>query len=682
MNDTDRNLLLGVVALQNDLINMRQFVEVYTFWATYKTGTLLDLLVEWGWLEEADRSHIEYLLDRYIKKHWSEKLSSQNTSGSPALHTSPNIAKEKTHQLRKGAGAVDPVVRVTPVSPPFLDDQHLTLVGLLSTGGIGQVWKALDLTFGRIVALKELKPDLAPNAQQQERFVREARITGQLEHPGIVPVYAFHPGDDKSRCYYTMRFVKGRTLTEVIREYHRERIAGTTGRLVPLLQDFISICNTIAYAHSRNVIHRDLKGDNIIVGDFGEVIVLDWGLAKQLDAKRNGASEGPYRGETLAHVESELDPAGSPTATAQGERFGTPAYMAPEQATGQIHLIDTLTDVYGLAAILYEILVGEPPFLGTSIVETIHKVIHHLPVPPRERVADVPAEIEDLCLRGLAKHPTDRPGSAAELAAKVQGWITERIERKRTEQERERFFNLSLDLLAILDLEGRLTQTNPAWESILGWPAGEVQNQVVSNFVHPDDQRRMATTLERLIAGEPATEVELRCVARDGSYRWVHWNATLIRGEAALYVVGRDVSERKQVEQTFRDLLESAPDAMVVVNSAGCVVLVNSQMERLFGYTREEVLGQPIEVYIPLAYRADHVGKVKAYIADPLFRPMGAGRELTGQHKDGHVFPVEISLSPVRTEQGLLISCAIRDKGTRGSLSATVESPHPRTRPG
>jgi len=411
------------------------------------------------------------------------------------------------------------------------------------------------------------------------------------------------------------------------------------------------------------------------------VIVLDWGLAKRLDDTPAGTSAESDRREAMAHFEPKPDSAASPAATEQGDRLGTPAYMAPEQATGQIQLIDARTDVYGHAAILYEILVGEPPFWGTSIIDTVHKVIHEPPVPPRERVGNVPAELENLCLRGLAKDRNDRPGSAAEFALRVQFWIAERAERKRTEQERERFFNLSLDLLAILDLEGRLTQTNPAWGTILGWSAEQLHDREVRDFIHPDDRHRMTLALERLLASESATDVELRCVTRGGSTRWVHWNATLIRGEAALYAVGRDVSERKQAEQMFRDLLESAPDAMVIVNSAGYVVLVNSQMERLFGYSREEVLGQPIEVYVPLAYRTDHVAKVQAYSANPSFRPMGVGRELTGQHKDGHVFPVEISLSPVRTEQGLLISCAIRGKVTRVSLTTSDEPSHPQARP-
>jgi PAS domain S-box-containing protein len=660
MSDTDRNLLFGVIALQNNLIDTRQFVDAFTIWSAHQIGTLAELLIERGWLDQADRVHVEYLAQRHIKKHWSQPKPPTHAVDA-SKPTPPNLAREKTHQLRRAPAESESVVRVAPLTPPLRNDGRLTLLGVLSTGGIGQVWKALDQVFDRIVALKELKPELAVHPQHQERFIREARITGQLEHPGIVPVYDFHLGDG-SRCYYTMRFVKGRTLTEVIREYHRERTSGSSAQFVPLLQCFMSICQTIAYAHSRSIIHRDLKGDNVIVGDFGEVIVLDWGLAKHISENTCEPNAEPYRGETLAHLEPKPDSVTSPAATVQGERLGTPAYMAPEQATGRIDLIDARTDVYGLAAILYEILVGEPPFWGTSIVDTVHKVIHEPPVPPHDRVSDVPPELEKLCLAGLAKDRNDRPNSAAEMAMRVQFWIAERAARKRTEQERERFFNLSLDLLAILDLGGRLTQTNPAWEKVLGWTPEELRSREFRDLIHPEDRHRATTAIEGLLAREPAADVELRCVTRDGKYRWVHWNATVIRDEAALYVVGRDVSERKQAEQMFRDLLDSAPDAMVVVNSTGLIVLVNTQMEKLFGFTREEVLGQPIEVYVPEAARGDHASKVAGYIAAPVVRAMGAGRVLTAQHKDGHLFPVEVSLSPVRTEQGLLVACAIRKR--------------------
>jgi PAS domain S-box-containing protein len=138
------------------------------------------------------------------------------------------------------------------------------------------------------------------------------------------------------------------------------------------------------------------------------------------------------------------------------------------------------------------------------------------------------------------------------------------------------------------------------------------------------------------------------------------WNARLIPGESSIYLVGRDITARKQAEQTFQQLLESAPDAMVVVNQTGTIVLVNAQLERLFGHSRSDLLGRPIETLVPSQFRDNHPPKVAKFAANPGVRPMGAGLTLFGEHRDGTVFPVEISLSPVETEQGLLISCAVR----------------------
>jgi PAS domain S-box-containing protein len=351
--------------------------------------------------------------------------------------------------------------------------------------------------------------------------------------------------------------------------------------------------------------------------------------------------------------------------TLQGEKLGTPAYMAPEQATGRIDEIDERTDVYGLAAILYEILTGEPPFLGKSLVEVLDHVIHVPPKPPNERGANVPPALERICLQGLSKKRDARQHTALELAEQVQCWIAERAERKRTEQERERFFNLSLDLLAILDAKGTLTQTNPAWKTILGWDEAAIEGKTVWQVIHPDDHELVTRNLARILAGESLTAVEHRCLCEDGSHRWVLWNARLIAGEGAIYIVGRDITERKQTEQTFQELLESAPDGMVIVNQTGQIVLVNMQLERQFGFSREEMLGQPIEILVPAQFRAKHPEYVARFVASPDFRPMASGLKLHGQRKDGSVFPVEISLSPVKTEQGMLVSCAVRDVARR-----------------
>jgi len=664
--ETDKNLLFGVIALQSDLIDTRQFVDACTLWSSRKSSTLAEILIQQGWLNEEDREHVEYLLQRRIAKQGGDVR--QSLAAAPA-DIKLALASINDEVLRQSIPGLEESTSITtadavPPSPRLLE--RVILKGLHSTGGIGQVWIAHDQILGRDIALKELKADKARSPRNRNRFFREAQLTGQLEHPGIVPVYEYATNDDGSRSHYTMRFVKGRTLTEVIRAYHEQRKANSgaavSSELIRLLNDFTSICQTIAYAHSRNVIHRDLKGDNVIIGDFGEVIVLDWGLAKRLD-------ENPVETEFESDLEQTLVPSdevpGNSSGTMQGEKLGTPAYMAPEQATGQVDLIDKRTDVYGLAAILYEILVGEPPFQGKSIVEILNRVIHHPPRRPSEQIPGIPIELEQVCLRGLSKDRNERQESASELAYQVEGWIAERAERKRTEQERERFFNLSLDLLAIVDPQGGLTQTNPAWETMLGWSSSDLKEKTIWQIVHPDRHQQLTHNFKQILAGEPLTAVEYRCACKDGSYRWVLWNAKLMTGEPAIYIVGRDITDRKQTEQTFQELLESAPDGMVIVNNLGQIVLVNAQLERLFGYKREEMLGQPIEILVPDEHRAQHPAHVAQFLADPECRPMAAGLRLYGRQKDGRIFPADISLSPVKTEQGLLVSCAVRKAITR-----------------
>src|SRR5262249_25226079 len=154
-------------------------------------------------------------------------------------------------------------------------------------GGIGRVWQARDADLDREVALKELRPERAADPAMAARFLREARVTGRLQHPGIVPVYEMSPGSKGEPPFYTMRLIRGQTLTEATRAYHRRQAAGHRVHvdrlgLIRLLNAFVSVCQTVAYAHTQGIVHRDLKGQNVVLGDFGEVAVLDWGFAKLL----------------------------------------------------------------------------------------------------------------------------------------------------------------------------------------------------------------------------------------------------------------------------------------------------------------------------------------------------------------------------------------------------------------
>src|SRR5262249_28579705 len=178
------------------------------------------------------------------------------------------------------------------------------------------------------------------------------------------------------------------------------------------------VCNAVAYAHSRGVLHRDLKPPNVVLGDFGEVMVLDWGLAKVVGRPGGGR-------DAAAEASLDLAPEGPPDLTVQGRVRGTPAYMAPEQAAGQIHLLDRPTDVYGLGAILYEILTGRVPFSGADSQEVLRKVKQEEPPPPRQRCPDVPRPLEAVCLRAMAKDPARRYASAADLAGDLKRWLAD-----------------------------------------------------------------------------------------------------------------------------------------------------------------------------------------------------------------------------------------------------------------
>ncbi len=352
---------------------------------------------------------------------WWPSEASAADAGTDTVSASPAPEDPRDDHGADGVPASSRAQRVFPGGRYTLDRIH-------AQGGIGQVWLAYDHHLGREIALKRLRPLTSLSPVAQARFLREARVTGRLHHPGIAPVYELEPGGDGKAPFYTMRFISGRTLTESAREYHRQRTGGTEPsiQLRELLGAFQSVCQVIAYAHSRGVIHRDIKGQNVVLGDFGEVVVLDWGLARIVEQAQESPAE---------HDHTAAEPQDSPVAAVQrfpdasadtvpGELLGTPCYMSPEQALGRTDLVDERSDIYGLGAILYEILTGEPPFRG-SVNEVLRQVVEELPQPPRKLVREVPPALEAVCLKCLAKTPQDRYIHAADLADDVRRYLAD-----------------------------------------------------------------------------------------------------------------------------------------------------------------------------------------------------------------------------------------------------------------
>jgi len=284
---------------------------------------------------------------------------------------------------------------------------------VLGEGGMGAVLLYHDIQIGRRVALKVMRADAAADATMRERFVREAQVQGQLEHPSIVPVYDLGV-DPRGTPYFTMKRVRGVTLAEILdglaagrsevaERYPRRRLLGA----------FASVCLAVDFAHRLGVLHRDLKPANLMLGDFGEVYVLDWGLAKV-----RSASDIP----SDAGVSVRRAPVGE---TRAGIVLGTPGYMPPEQIRGETAALGPATDVYALGAILFEILAGEPLHPADSPEEAIASTLVGSDARPsmRARAHDVGPELDEVCARATAPDPRGRWASARELHDAVESWL-------------------------------------------------------------------------------------------------------------------------------------------------------------------------------------------------------------------------------------------------------------------
>jgi len=311
---------------------------------------------------------------------------------------------------------------------------HYQVAGEIARGGMGAINRAMDQDICREVAVKFLLNNA--DDRQRARFIDEAQITGQLEHPNIVPIH--HLGvDEDGGAFFSMKMVKGRSLAEILKDPSDEY---TLGRLLNIM---ISICNALAYAHSRQVIHRDLKPANIMIGDFGEVYVMDWGLAKVLgkeDIQPAAAASTQFkskrtRGETMAGMGPDGQSYDKVTTqrrdggdlTQAGAIMGTPAYMPPEQALGNLDDVDERSDIYALGAILYEIMTLTPPVgRGGDMIALMMRVVEGKIDPPAERAPErasagwAPPELSAIGLKALAKKPKHRYQSVEALKRDIE----------------------------------------------------------------------------------------------------------------------------------------------------------------------------------------------------------------------------------------------------------------------
>ncbi|KAF0246823.1 MAG: serine/threonine protein kinase-related [Planctomycetota bacterium] len=442
----ESDLVFGLLALQMNFVSKEHLLECAAVWMNDPKLDMGKLFLDRGHLTPKQHAAVAAMVEAHLDAHAGDparslsalKMDRDLRESLLALNVPPDLRQSLAWVQARGKGEVR-AAEVTPAA-----EGRYRLGAELGRGGLGQVVEAFDGSLERQIAVK-LALDGA-SAEVADRFVREAKLAGRLDHPNIVPVFDFGTlGNEKKQLFLAMKRVRGRDLGKVLASIGsgdaeaRERWSRTR-----LLQVFQDICNGMAFAHDLGVIHRDLKPANVMLGDYGEVHIVDWGLARVLNEH-----EGDRRS---AHSSSE--PAAHAQLTLEGEVVGTPAYMPPEQAEGRLQEMDQRSDIYSLGAILYEILTLKPPFDGLTAGDIISQVRTGRIAPPSHNASvhrpkddtvrtlrslpsssdappPLPPELDAICLKALAFRREDRFQSVKELQQEMQLFLDGVKERRR-----------------------------------------------------------------------------------------------------------------------------------------------------------------------------------------------------------------------------------------------------------
>jgi WD40 repeat protein/serine/threonine protein kinase len=436
MAEYERDLRFALQAVTTGVISPDSLIAALRTCDADPTHSLGQTLVEqraltaedWSFLAGRLAAEIEQPGDGGFRNETTLSLSealgqteAASANRAPCLGTEPC---SKTRREGWDAPVTQPFTRAelgpTGTTATSLELRYRVLRSL-AKGGLGEVFVALDTELNREVAIKLIQEQFAGSQHSRARFVLEAEVTGSLEHPGIVPVHGLGQFPD-GRPYYAMRLVRGESLGQAIQAFWKsERVRRGPARSVArlqLLRRLLDVCNVVSYAHSRGVIHRDIKPANILLGPYGETLLVDWGLAKVVGCGEVGheAANEDLKRPTAASASRQ---------SVAGTVIGTPGYMSPEQAAGQIREVGPASDVYGLGATLYCLLTGKPPIDELAGAQALGRAERGQRIAPHLVNRHVPRALEAICGKAMALRPADRYASARDLASDLEHWMAD-----------------------------------------------------------------------------------------------------------------------------------------------------------------------------------------------------------------------------------------------------------------